>query len=267
LLGLRIITGLVLGTVLTAAVLLLDTQLASLVLGVLWLAGVWEWGGLARFPLAARAAYTAAFAAAMLAALFVAPRHNVGLTLAVAAAWWLIAFLAVLTYPRPFSRPVVALAGVLVLLPSWSLLTDLHALVPFGPELTLTVLIIVWAADVGAYACGRLFGRVKLAPAVSPGKSWEGVIGGLLFAAVASWIAGLGFRLDLSATALVGIGIATALVSVLGDLTVSMFKRNVGLKDSGRLLPGHGGVMDRIDSLTAAIPIFACGLWLVGAFA
>ena len=264
-LGLRIVTGLVLGTLLTAAVLLLDTQLASLVLGALWLAGAWEWGGLARFGAGARSAYTAAFAAAMLAALYVAPQHDVALMLAIAAAWWLIAFLAVLTYPRSYSPPVVALAGVLVLLPSWSLLTELHALAPFGPELTLTVLIIVWAADVGAYACGRLFGRVKLAPAVSPGKTWEGVMGGLLFAAVAAWGAGRGFGFALGGAPLVAIGIATALVSVLGDRTVSLCKRNVGLKDSGRLLPGHGGVMDRIDSLTAAIPIFACGLWLAGA--
>jgi phosphatidate cytidylyltransferase len=227
LLGLRIVTGLVLGTALTAAVLLLETRLASLALGALWLAGVWEWGGLARFGFAARAAYTAAFAAAMLAALYAAPRPDVGLMLAIAAAWWLIAFLAVLTYPRPFSRPVVALAGVLVLLPSWSLLSELHAVVPFGPALTLTVLIIVWAADVGAYACGRLFGRVKLAPAVSPGKTWEGVTGGLVFAAVAAWAAGRGFGFELGVGTVVGLGIATALVSVLGDLTVSMFKRNV----------------------------------------
>src|SRR5690606_31504090 len=141
LLGQRIATGLVFGTLLTAAMLLLDTPLAALVLAALWLAGVWEWGGLARFGTVGRAAYTAGFAVAMLAALYVVPRHDVALTLAVAAAWWLIALLAVLTFPRHFSSPVVALAGVLVLLPSWSLLTALHAVVPFGPELTLTVLI------------------------------------------------------------------------------------------------------------------------------
>jgi phosphatidate cytidylyltransferase len=267
LLGLRIVTGLVFGTVLTAAVLLLDTTGASLVLGALWLAGAWEWGGLARFGAAGRAAYTAALAVAMLAALYVVPRHDVSLTLAVTAAWWLIALLAVLTFPRRFSSPVAALAGVLVLLPSWSLLREVHAVVPQGPELTLTVLIVVWAADVGAYACGRRFGRIKLAPAVSPGKTWEGVTGGLLFAAVAGWAAGRGLGFELGGATLVGIAVATAAVSVVGDLTVSMFKRNVGLKDSGRILPGHGGVLDRIDSLTAAVPIFAGGLWLAGVFA
>jgi phosphatidate cytidylyltransferase len=153
-----------------------------------------------------------------------------------------------------------------VLLPSWALFVELHALSRYGAGLALTVLVIVWAADVGAYASGRLFGRVKLAPAVSPGKTWEGVSGGLLCAAFASWIAGHMLGTGIAVPALLGIGAATALVSVVGDLTVSMFKRNVGLKDSGRILPGHGGVMDRIDSLTAAIPIFCCGLWLAGIF-
>jgi phosphatidate cytidylyltransferase len=126
----------------------------------------------------------------------------------------------------------------------------------------MTLLVIVWAADVGAYAIGRWLGRVKLAPKVSPGKTWEGVTGGVLLAALAAWAAAV--LLGLPAAPLIGLGIATALASVVGDLTVSMFKRNVGLKDSGTLLPGHGGVLDRIDSLTAAVPIFALGLKLAG---
>lgn len=126
----------------------------------------------------------------------------------------------------------------------------------------MTLLAIVWAADVGAYAFGRLFGRTKLAPAVSPGKTLEGMAGGLLLAALAAGVAAA--LLGLPVARVATLGVATALVSVLGDLTQSMFKRNVGLKDSGRLLPGHGGVLDRIDSLTAAIPLFAGGLWLLG---
>jgi phosphatidate cytidylyltransferase len=126
----------------------------------------------------------------------------------------------------------------------------------------MTVLAIVWAADVGAYAFGRWLGRTKLAPAVSPGKTWEGVAGGLLLAGVAAGLAAP--WLDLPVARLAGLGVVTALASVLGDLTQSMFKRNAGLKDSGKLLPGHGGVLDRIDSLTAAIPVFAGGLLLFG---
>jgi phosphatidate cytidylyltransferase len=109
-----------------------------------------------------------------------------------------------------------------------------------------------------------LVGRVKLAPAVSPGKTWEGVTGGVLAAGMAAGAAAGGLGLPMAG--FVGLGIATALVSVLGDLTQSMFKRNVGLKDSGTLLPGHGGVLDRFDSLTAAIPVFVFGLGLLDVF-
>jgi phosphatidate cytidylyltransferase len=135
----------------------------------------------------------------------------------------------------------------------------LHRDGALGAELAFTLLMIVWAADVGAYAFGRLLGRTKLAPAVSPGKTWEGVTGGLLTAGLAAGVAAP--WLELPVSRLVVLGVATALISVLGDLTQSMFKRNVGLKDSGKLLPGHGGVLDRIDSLTAAVPAFVVGLW------
>ena len=122
-----------------------------------------------------------------------------------------------------------------------------------------TLLLIVWSADVGAYAFGRLLGRRKLAPAVSPGKTWEGVTGGLVTAGLAAGLAAA--WVGVPANRLIVLAVATALISVLGDLTQSMFKRNVGLKDSGKLLPGHGGVLDRIDSLTAAVPAFVIGLW------
>ena len=126
----------------------------------------------------------------------------------------------------------------------------------------MTAFVIVWAAYIGAYACGRRFGKRKLAPAVSPGKTWEGVSGGLLAAGLVGVLAA--WQLGLPVGVLLVIALVTALFSVLGDLNVSLFKRNVGLKDSGRLLPGHGGVLDRIDSLTAAVPVFARGLELAG---
>jgi phosphatidate cytidylyltransferase len=178
----------------------------------------------------------------------------------VTVGWWLLALAAVLTYPRPFGRPLVALVGLPVLLPSWWLLLTLHG-APMGPQLALTLMSIVWAADVGGYAFGRLFGRIKLAPRVSPGKTWEGVTGGAIAAGIAAGVAAR--ILGLPMTGFVVLGVVTALVSVLGDLTESMFKRNVGLKDSGALFPGHGGVLDRFDSLMAAIPLFVIGLvWL-----
>jgi phosphatidate cytidylyltransferase len=124
-------------------------------------------------------------------------------------------------------------------------------------------MVLVWGADIGAYFSGRAFGKRKLAPAVSPGKSWEGVYGGLALTLVITLVVGV--VRDWSVKEIFLALLATAIVvfiSVVGDLTESMFKRQAGIKDSSNLLPGHGGVLDRIDSLTAAIPIFAVLLWM-----
>ena len=140
---------------------------------------------------------------------------------------------------------LVGATGPLALLPAWFLLTHLHANAVQGPSLTLSIMLIVWAADVGGHFVGGNWGRVKLAPRVSPAKTWEGVIGGMALATLFAFSAGL--LLDLPAGTFVVIGVAAALVSVIGDLTVSMLKRNVSVKDSGWWLPGHGGILDRID--------------------
>jgi phosphatidate cytidylyltransferase len=254
----RILTAVVFGAAITAALLLAPSPVTAAVLALLWLAGVWEWAGFAKLPPAGRAAYTLLFAVAMALSFWLDGQGFLVLLVA-AGAWWLFAFVLVVRYPRSFSSTFVALAGIVVLLPSWALLVRLHREGGLGPELAFTLLMIVWAADVGAYTFGRLLGRTKLAPAVSPGKTWEGVTGGLITAGLAAGLAAP--WLELPAGRLVALAVATALISVLGDLTQSMFKRNVGLKDSGKLLPGHGGVLDRIDSLTSAVPAFVVGLW------
>ncbi|EJS86028.1 hypothetical protein AAUPMB_19730, partial [Pasteurella multocida subsp. multocida str. Anand1_buffalo] len=123
------------------------------------------------------------------------------------------------------------------------------------------VFILVWSADSGAYFAGRQFGKNKLAPKVSPGKSWEGVIGGLVTAGILASIF-IHFTQEsllsgISIPAFIALSVATVAVSILGDLTESMFKRQSGIKDSSQLIPGHGGILDRIDSLTAAVPFFA----------
>jgi phosphatidate cytidylyltransferase len=257
----RIITGACYGVALTASVLFLPTAGVAAAFGLLWLAGAWEWAGFARLRSGGHFFYSAVFAAAMLALWFNGGPLTMAL-LGVAVLFWIVAVGAVLTFPRRFAPTAVVVSGFAVLLPSWWLAVQLHGSAAHGRGLAMTLLAIVWAADVGAYAFGRWLGRTKLAPAVSPGKTWEGLGGGVLLAAIAAGIAAVWLGLPLGPLA--GLGIVTALVSVLGDLTQSMFKRNVGLKDSGKLLPGHGGVLDRIDSLTAAIPVFAGGLWLLG---
>jgi phosphatidate cytidylyltransferase len=257
------ITGLVLGVAVTAAILFLPTLQATAALGVLWLIGVWEWAGLARLGGLARLVYAGAHLLVMLPLLLLGAKLDlIDLLAALALAAWCVALVGVLTYPREIRPAWVGIAGPIALLPAWVILSFVHSQVPLGPELALTVLALVWAADVGAYAAGRTWGRTKLAPKVSPGKTWEGVTGGVVLALIVAFAAGLWLRLPILPVAVVA-G-ATALVSVVGDLTVSMLKRNVGLKDTGKLLPGHGGVMDRIDGLVAAVPVYAVGLRVFG---
>jgi len=155
--------------------------------------------------------------------------------------------------------------GVAVLLPTWLALSYLRNL-PNGAWLLLMLVALVAIADIGAYFFGRRFGKAKLAPAVSPGKSWAGFWGGL--ACSVSFMAALWYfwpgGMPVSLPAMLVLAAITSLASVLGDLLESMVKRHRGIKDSSQLLPGHGGVMDRVDSLTAASPVFALGLMSVG---
>ena len=144
-------------------------------------------------------------------------------------------------------------------------LVYLHAV--YGGMMLLYLLSLVWVADIGAYFSGRRFGRIKLAPAISPGKTREGVIGGLM--ANLLWMAvvyqmSIGWGLSMASFLL--IGLATSLISVVGDLFESVLKREAGVKDSGKLLPGHGGVLDRVDSVIAATPFFITGLMLAAQF-
>ena len=192
----------------------------------------------------------------------------VWLVLFVALAWWLQAGRMVLNYPvcvvdwGGIRRQL--LMGALILLPAGVALIWLKDQ-ERANLLILTVMLMVWAADIGAYFAGRALGKRKLAPAVSPGKSREGVYGGLVASGLLALCCGL--VLGLSGGKLLVFLVAAQVIvvfSVLGDLTESMFKRNAGIKDSSNLLPGHGGVLDRIDSLTAALPLFALFFYLTG---
>ncbi|MBL8515583.1 MAG: phosphatidate cytidylyltransferase [Betaproteobacteria bacterium] len=180
-----------------------------------------------------------------------------------AALFWLIVVPIWLARAWRPTRPwAVGIAGWLVVFPTWAAFLLIH---DASPWLLLTLIIIVFAADIGAYFTGRAFGKTKLAPSVSPNKTWEGVVGGLVLvmAYFLGWFTALKYVNDAAWAAPLlkfGLGLpivflALAAVSVLGDLYESWMKRSVGVKDSGTLLPGHGGVLDRIDALTAALPI------------
>jgi phosphatidate cytidylyltransferase len=174
--------------------------------------------------------------------------------------WWFAALIWAFFYPTPIARPVGWICGALVLVPAYVALVSLYSL---RPSALLFALVIIWAADIGAYFAGKSFGRVKLAPRISPGKTWEGVIGGLV-AVVLVLIAVRLYWIEINVAVIIPFCLAVATLSVVGDLTVSMFKRSAGLKDSGRVFPGHGGVLDRIDSVTAAAPLFALGIGWAG---
>jgi phosphatidate cytidylyltransferase len=158
---------------------------------------------------------------------------------------------------------MLALAcGVPVLVPSFVALSRLQVSgggFARGPQILLWMLLLVFAADIGAFFAGRRWGRRRLAPRVSPGKTWEGALGGLVTVAVVAVCGALHFGSSVAAG--VVFGCAVGIFSIVGDLTESMFKRSAGLKDSGSLLPGHGGILDRIDSVTAAAPLYALGLF------
>ncbi|MBT8091746.1 MAG: phosphatidate cytidylyltransferase [Gammaproteobacteria bacterium] len=254
----RVITSVVSLLIIGIVVFVLPRQAAELVIGLVILAGAWEWCALIGIKSAlTRIVYVAAIAALCALPYAVVP-ETAGLTLKIAFAWWFAAFLWTFFYPTPIPIAVRWIGGALVLVPLYVALVLLYRL---GPAYLLSALLIVWAADAGAYFVGKRYGRVKLAPKISPGKTWEGVIGGLtvvllLTLLLAGWA-------NVSIAVLLPFCLAVAALSIIGDLTVSMFKRTAGVKDSGKLFPGHGGVLDRIDSVAAAGPLFALGLhWL-----
>ena len=273
-LKLRVATGALLGGGALLLITLLPPHQLVLTLALVTLLACWEWSNLAGLrSRLARSAYCLLSGCAMAIMLELSQLANaipdlqvVRGILLVAALWWCVALVLVKGYPastRTWSTVAVRLLmGWLTLLPAWLALAFLREQ-PAGEWKIVFLLGLVAAADIGAYFAGSAFGKHKLAPAVSPGKSWEGFWGGLLcsivYAAVVWWFywSALVLPVWLLVVAL------ASLASVLGDLLESMVKRQRGVKDSGNLLPGHGGVMDRLDSISAAVPIFALGLLLV----
>jgi len=230
----------------------------------------WEWARLVGWEKpVARAGYALLLLAVMVFLEFLLRRgEDVSPLLYVAILWWLVALVMIMRYPVGSelwrnSQLARAIAGILVILPMWLALGILHSNV--HPHYVVILALLVWGADTGAYFAGRKWGRHKLAPRVSPGKSWEGVAGAAVMTLVVGTVSAILVEPAKGVAAFVVLALITVAFSIIGDLQESMFKRIVDLKDSGGLLPGHGGVLDRIDSLTAAAPIFALGaVWLNG---
>ncbi len=270
----RIITGLVLAPLMLGGVFLLPVLQFGVFIAAIATIAAWEWANMAGITQpAGRFLYAAIVAIALLATSWLineSPAYQT-VFLVVAAGWWLLALLFVLRYPALNtvwgSKGIRVLIGFCVLIPMWVGFMVLKQSA-YSSLLILFLMFLIWGADTGAYFAGKRWGKSKLAPQVSPGKSWAGFWGGLVTALFVSLLFAYychNYVKPLDVTSLLSLLVISALTmfsSVLGDLLESMFKRYRGIKDSSSLLPGHGGVLDRIDSMTAAVPVFA-GLLLL----
>lgn len=267
----RTLTALLLAPLAVALILLAPTALFALVIAVMALQALWEWTRLAGFRSRPLRALMLTVAAGLLALLWIdySPLL-VRAVLAASVAWWLLALLWLrhVSYAAAPTRTHAWLklgTALLAIVPAWLGLVALHRSGPLGPAWTLLALMLVWSADTGAYLAGTRFGRHKLAPTISPGKTWEGVAGGMLLALAVAAAGGglLGVR-GIGYALLLGLALITVVAAVVGDLFESLLKRHALVKDSGTFFPGHGGILDRLDSVFAALPLFVLGKLLLG---
>ena len=275
----RIITALILAPLALFAILYLPLFSFQIMIALVMGLGAWEWSSMSGMTRTfTKSAYAALVVAICLILSILLPSDLIWYQgqlnslytyiLSIAAIWWVVSLAMIIAYPNYSSvwytsKILRGIFGFLTLIPTWvavvTLRTSLFEVDPYyGASLIFYVLGIVWAADIGAFFVGVKFGKHKLRPEVSPGKTIEGLMGGVFASSAIIAFAALHYQVDPSRIWLhILVGALTVGVSALGDLNESMFKRCAGIKDSGKLLPGHGGVMDRIDSLTAAFPVFA----------
>ncbi len=253
----RLVTSVFLiGGFLAALFLLPDFYWAAVMLGIIIL-GAWEWTHLALFTRSGQRIFTIAallIGVCLLPGVWqgVLPHRIVFWSILAASFFWLVlAPIWLIRLHRETRKSILATVGLLVLLPSWLALVYLRKI---SPWIVLGLMAAVWIADSAAYFSGKAFGRHKLAPAISPGKTWEGVAGAM--AAVSIYGLILCVTLNISLWLVVGF-LGLTVLSIVGDLYESLLKRQAGLKDSGNVLPGHGGVLDRIDGLTSTLPLAA----------
>ena len=273
----RVITALILAVALITALLFTPYPVQALLFALVAAAGGWEWAVLVGSKGVLSRAFYAAIILLLCGALWVGLSLNGSDAALHARPWLAIAALlwsAMLVGLKYYSAGrgvwgyswVRAVMGWLMLTATWLAVTVCLTLIN-GPFVVFLLILTVAAADIGAYFAGRRFGQHALAAEISPAKTWEGFWGGMLCVALLATLIWQNLplsQLHLGLGSLMVLGLATAGASVVGDLTVSLLKREVGLKDSGSLLPGHGGLMDRLDSICGAAPVFALGLLLIG---
>ena len=268
-LKLRILTALFLIPLFVSGVLILDSTGFSVLMASVMAMAAWEWAFISGYKnIQLRVAYVLLVLFILLLVFIFHSSYIFYILTSVALVWWSCALILVFRYQKyeriEFLKPQVNLMiGLIVLIPACVSAVVLHAYEPDAINRVLFLFVLIWSADIAAYFSGRRWGKHKLCSKVSPGKSWEGVYGALassvLMALIyAKWSHWQGVELFI----LMSICIITVLASILGDLLESLMKRINNVKDSGSILPGHGGVLDRIDSLTAALPVFLFSFWL-----
>lgn len=272
----RVITAIVLAPLIIALIFLTRAAMFAALLGLVFLLGMWEWTRMAGVRSRLQRGLLL-LGYLILFALFwnVCKSPWWWLPVLAGLVWWLLA-LAWLTHHRFGSEPTLGhaalklLAGAMVVVPAWCAVVVMHGdmAIPHtghGHWWVVFFACIVFAADIGAFTAGRRWGRIKLAPAISPGKTREGVYGALVCSGIVGLVGGVLLKVPTDRLpAIVALALLTVLFSIIGDLFESLIKRHAGVKDSGALFPGHGGVFDRMDSIVAALPVFVLGKFLLG---
>ena len=268
----RVITAALLVPPVVIGLLWMPTSAVALCAGIVAALGAWEWAALTGWLTARERGLYVLFTVLVMSALYlILYGKGIGPALCIiAVAWWCVALVGVVIYQSRGrqlldSALVRRLAGLVIVIPAWGAVVLLHRSPDGGPYWVLFLLSLVWAADSAAYIVGRRFGKHRMADRVSPGKTWEGFFGALCGISLAA-LGGAAMLLPEHMVVLpfILLCLITGVVSILGDLVESQYKRLAGVKDSGTLLPGHGGVLDRIDSLTAAAPVFVLGVMVLG---
>lgn len=265
----RILTAIIALPIVIAAIIFLPPVTFSVLVGLLILVGAWEWSQLAGIKTTSRRVlYVVSVMLGLLLFIFVAVKWF----LLFAALIWVWVIAGILYYERGYAsiagfknNIVRGIAGFFILIATWQSIIILKSYPGFGASWLIILLLIVFGADIGGYFVGRAFGSHALSPRVSPKKTWEGFFGGLIFSIAIAVIGGNYLVLNCRQyVCFLVLSFITILFSVIGDLGVSLQKRIVDVKDSGSFFPGHGGMLDRLDSIAAAAVIFACGaLWLL----
>lgn len=262
----RTITGLILAPIGIAVVLLLPTMALAVFTSLTVLVALWEWTRMSGFTSRPMRSGVVAIVMLVLVALWLARGETLIWYLIVAGvAWWIVAFVWLRNFsfgaaPTRENAAIKLICGLLATLPAWVALTKIHSDPRSGPAWALLAMMLVSVADTAAYFTGSRYGKAKLCPQISPNKTIAGVYGalasGVLLSAAGGWL--LHVR-GLALVALIALALVTVVASIIGDLFESLIKRQAGVKDSGTLFPGHGGMFDRLDGMFAALPVFALG--------